>query len=127
MMQDGKKAKDVILGSLKAGGATSEIPEMLTPEVPPPQPSAGETPVDMAILRRAKEQPLASQVTVWSPELGVILEYLASTTPKFSKSAFAGKVLEAYFQREYPDLWAAACTELAYLSHVPRQRRSRRC
>jgi hypothetical protein len=123
MMQDGKKAKDVILGSLTE---LAVIPDTESPGIPPSQPCAGETPVDMAILRRAKEQPLASQVTVWSPELGLILEYLASTTPKFSKSAFSCKVLEAYFQREYPALWAAACTELANQSHGPRQRRSRR-
>ncbi|MCK4938546.1 MAG: hypothetical protein KAR85_08075 [Methanosarcinales archaeon] len=44
-------------------------------------------------------------VTVYSPRLTALFRYLDYTTPRFSVSNHAAKLLEEILAREYPQMW----------------------
>ncbi len=59
-------------------------------------------------VRRAH---IDSRVASWSPPGKIVLEYLAGTTVRFSKSDVARMALEHWIQTQYPHLWEAAIVE----------------
>jgi len=60
-----------------------------------------EASLEMAI-RDAEKNP---RITLWSKESAAILRYLRKTTPEFSISREAAKVLEEALRNKYPRLW----------------------
>jgi hypothetical protein len=52
-----------------------------------------------------------SRVASWSPPGKIVLEYLAGTTVRFSKSDVIRMALEHWIQTHYPLLWETALAE----------------
>jgi hypothetical protein len=53
------------------------------------------------------------RVSLYSPRAAALLEYLAQTLPKFSKSEVGAQLLDRALQSAYPDLWNAVNAKTA--------------
>jgi hypothetical protein len=53
-----------------------------------------------------------ARLTFWSPQGKIVMEYLAGTTARYSKSEQIKAVFDAWLQQNYPALWEAAGSEV---------------
>jgi hypothetical protein len=53
-----------------------------------------------------------ARLTFWSPQGKIVMEYLAGTTARYSKSEQIKAVFDAWLQQNYPTLWEAAGSEV---------------
>ncbi|MCS7119532.1 MAG: hypothetical protein RMH75_07085 [Archaeoglobaceae archaeon] len=60
-----------------------------------------------ALIKAFDEASKNPRVVIWSPRASFILRVLRKTTPEFSISEEAAKILEEGIKEKYPDLWKA--------------------
>jgi hypothetical protein len=60
------------------------------------------------VLRKSIEEARKSpKLSVWSPKASAALSFLKKTTPEFSISREAAKLLEEAVKSKYPEIWKA--------------------
>jgi len=60
------------------------------------------------VLRKSIEEARKSpRLSVWSPKALAVLKFLKKTTPEFSISGEAAKLLEEAVKNRYPEIWRA--------------------
>lgn len=68
----------------------------------------GETEFDEETLKEAIIVGLNKErVSLYSPIVSMMHEYMDRTTPQFNRSEFGAKNLETFYKRKFPDLWNA--------------------
>jgi len=79
--------------------------------------------IDPEILRRAVEFGISKpSVSLFSPIVAAMLEYMRLTVPAFCKSDAGTREIEAIFRRRYPDLWKTIEREIVAMDTTKRRK-----
>ena len=63
--------------------------------------------MDELLKRSIEEARKSPKLSVWSPKASAVLKFLKKTTPEFSISREAAKLLEEAVKSKYPEIWKA--------------------
>jgi hypothetical protein len=63
--------------------------------------------MDEVLKRSIEEARKSPKLSVWSPKASAVLKFLKKTTPEFSISREAAKLLEEAVKSKHPEIWKA--------------------
>lgn len=71
-------------------------------------PQSDDQTLNLSVLSRSiSESKTKPKLTIYSPEVTAVLRYIHLTTPAYSMSGDAARLLEKAVKKEYPDIWKA--------------------
>jgi len=63
--------------------------------------------MDEVLKRSIEEAKKNPKISIWNPKVVAVLRVLKKTTPEFSMSREASRLLEEAVKSRYPELWKA--------------------